>query len=111
MTAVVEARRCPQCGALLAGAATVEDLCSTCLLSQALSQDEIPTEAAFDPRREAGSGAAVRLGARARTLSPVGTGLVAPTWAMPVELLRQAARRLRVAAFGGRPSRSPSPSG
>ena len=49
MTAVVEARRCPQCGALLAGAAAVEDLCSTCLLSQALSQDEVPTEAAFDP--------------------------------------------------------------
>ena len=30
----------------------------------------------------------------------MGTGPVAPTWAMPVELLRQASRRLRLAAVG-----------
>ena len=41
---------CPQCGAVLAGAAAVEDLCSACLLSLALSQDAIPTEVASDPR-------------------------------------------------------------
>jgi serine/threonine-protein kinase len=69
----------------LAGAAAVEDLCSACLLSLALSQDAIPTEVVTgDPR----------------TLSPIGTGVVAPAWAMPAELLRQAARRLRLAAIG-----------
>jgi len=91
--------RCPQCGALLAGAAAVEDLCSTCLLSQALSQDEVPTETASGPLRGSGDGTS-RPASRPRTLSPVGSGLVAPAWAMPAELLRQAAQRLRLAAIG-----------
>jgi serine/threonine-protein kinase len=83
----------------LSGAAAVEDLCSACLLSLALSQEAIPTEAQSDPAREtAGRGA--RPGRRPRTLSPIGTGVVAPSWAMPAELLRHAARRLRVAAAG-----------
>jgi serine/threonine-protein kinase len=34
------------------------------------------------------------------TLTPIGTGIVAPAWAMPAELLRQAAQRLRLAAIG-----------
>jgi serine/threonine-protein kinase len=84
----------------LAGAAAVEDICSACLLSLALSQDAIPTEAlAGDPPRAA-SGRGARTGRPGRTLSPIGTGVVAPAWAMPAELLRQAARRLRLAAFG-----------
>jgi serine/threonine-protein kinase len=91
--------RCPQCGALLAGAAAVEDLCSTCLLSQALSQDEIPTETATSPLSGSGAGSS-RPASRPRTLSPMGAGLVAPAWAMPVELLRQAAQRLRLADIG-----------
>ena len=39
-------------------------------------------------------------GVPGRTLSPIGTGVVAPVWAMPADLLRQAARRLRLAAAG-----------
>ena len=64
--------RCPQCGALLAGAAAVEDLCSTCLLSQALSQDEVPTETVSGPLRGSGAGSS-RPASRPRTLSPDGS--------------------------------------
>jgi serine/threonine protein kinase len=81
---------CPQCGTRLAGASSVEGLCSACLLSLAL-QDE---------RRAAPTPAASRARARPRELQPVGTGVVAPTWAVPAELLRQASRRIRVAAVG-----------
>ncbi|HET7291401.1 MAG TPA: serine/threonine-protein kinase [Vicinamibacteria bacterium] len=35
-----------------------------------------------------------------RTLQPIGSGVVAPLWAMPAELVRQASRRLRIAALG-----------
>jgi serine/threonine-protein kinase len=100
MTAPGSARRCPQCGTLLAGAATVEDLCSACLLALALSQDAIPTEAAALPEGGTGTRPESRPGGRPRTLSPIGTGVVAPAWAMPAELLRQAAQRLRLAAVG-----------
>jgi len=99
MTTVAEPRRCPQCGAVLGGALAVEDLCSTCLLSLALSQDDVPTEPAAIPLSGPGSGSS-RPATRPRTLSPVGSGLVAPAWAMPAELLRQAAQRLRLAAIG-----------
>jgi eukaryotic-like serine/threonine-protein kinase len=99
MTASAGARACPQCGAALTGAGAVEDLCSACLLSMALSQDAIPTEVQSDPARET-SGRGARPSTRPRTLTPIGTGVVAPAWAMPAELLRQAARRLRLAAAG-----------
>jgi serine/threonine-protein kinase len=90
---------CPRCGARLTGSGSVEELCSTCLLSLAISQDEVPTEDAFDPLAPPGVASASRGSSIPRTLRPVGTGLAAPTWAMPAELLRQAARRLRLAAF------------
>jgi serine/threonine-protein kinase len=35
-----------------------------------------------------------------RTLSPVDTGIVAPVWAMPADLFRQASQRLRLVALG-----------
>jgi serine/threonine-protein kinase len=101
MTGSATSRACPQCGTVLTGAATVEDLCSACLLSLALSQDAIPTEVASGPPSGAASGGrSAHPGAPGRTLSPIGTGVVAPAWAMPAELLRQAARRLRLAAAG-----------
>jgi serine/threonine-protein kinase len=92
--------RCPQCGAVLTGAGAVEDLCSACLLSLALTQDAVATE--VGPAREGGTPTPIASGpgSRARTLSPIGAGIVAPAWAMPAELLRQAARRLRLAAIG-----------
>jgi hypothetical protein len=96
----MSSRACPQCGAVLAGAATVEDLCSACLLSLALSQDAIPTEVASDRQPGVAARHGKHPGGPGRTLSPIGTGVVAPAWAMPAELLRQAARRLRLAAFG-----------
>jgi len=99
MTVAADPRRCPQCGTALGGAAVVEDLCSTCLLSLALSQEDVPTEPAIGPVDGSGAGSS-RPATRPRTLSPVGAGLVAPAWAMPAELLRQAAQRLRLAAIG-----------
>jgi hypothetical protein len=99
MTGPAGSRQCPQCGTALIGASSVEELCAACLLSLALSQDAIPTEAISDPAR-ATAGRGARPGTRPRTLSPIGTGVVAPAWAMPAELLRQAARRLRLAAVG-----------
>jgi serine/threonine-protein kinase len=76
----------------------VEGLCSACLLSLALSEEGGATEATPLPRPTA-EAVGARVG-RQRTLSPVATGVVAPAWAMPAELLRQAARRLRLAALG-----------
>lgn len=85
---------CPQCGTHLAGASAVEGLCSACLLSVGLQggQDDRPPSPA--PAR------GLRATVPPRELHPVGAGIVAPNWAMPVELLRQASRRLRVAAVG-----------
>jgi hypothetical protein len=87
------AKTCPHCGASLAGASAVEGLCSACLLSLALSEgrDEAPA-AALPP-----SGGSTR---RPREIHPAGAGVVAPAWAMPAELLRQASQRLRLAAVG-----------
>jgi serine/threonine-protein kinase len=68
------------------------------LLSLGLPRANAATEAAPIP-----PGTAEAVGARVgrqRTLTPVDTGVVAPAWAMPAELLRQAARRLRLAALG-----------
>jgi eukaryotic-like serine/threonine-protein kinase len=91
---------CPRCGARLSGAGSVDELCSTCLLSLALSQDEVPTEDAFDPLSPSPPSGAGRSASVPRTLTPLGTGIVTPAWAMPAELLRQAAQRLRLAAIG-----------
>jgi serine/threonine-protein kinase len=73
-------------------------LCAPCLLSAALSQNAAATEARATPD----PGASHPRGPRraASTLAPIGTGIVAPAWAMPAELLRQAAQRLRLAAIG-----------
>ena len=94
----------------------VEGVCSGCLLGLALgrrppsrrSEDGGPARASADlaratsrwPQRGRGAGSRGRL-------QPLAAGLAEPLVAMPVELLRQAARRLRVAAFGvgARPSR------
>jgi eukaryotic-like serine/threonine-protein kinase len=92
------AKKCPQCGTLLRGASAVEGLCSACLLSLGLSEEEASAEATPPPPRTA-EAVGARVG-RPRTLRPVDTGVVAPAWAMPAELLRQAARRLRLAAMG-----------
>jgi serine/threonine-protein kinase len=76
----------------------VEGLCSACLLSLGLPREEEATADAPAFGRDAPA-----VGGRAgrpRTLSPADTGVVAPAWAMPAELLRQAARRLRLAALG-----------
>jgi serine/threonine-protein kinase len=72
------------CGTALVGSGSVEGLCACCLLSLAL-KEAVPT-----PKPTAGP----------RTLEPLGTGVAAPLWAMPAELLRQAARRLALASFG-----------
>ena len=87
-------KTCPQCGTHLAGASAVEGLCSACLLSVGLQhgQDDRPPS----PVPSRGTPATVP----PRELHPMGAGIVAPNWAMPVELLRQASRRLRVAAVG-----------
>ena len=103
--------RCPQCGTSLAGAGTVEGVCSGCLLSLALNPappDPGPEEhppfpsARLPPEspRERPSSPAARVAGSPGLLRPLAAGLAEPFVAMPVELLRQAARRLRVAAFG-----------
>ncbi len=98
---------CPVCGTLLPGSGSVEGLCSGCLLLTVLREPEAePAEpgneknatprdhgrAEWDQGRDE-----VR---RPRTLEPIGAGIAGPSWAMPAELLRQAARRLALAAFG-----------
>ena len=88
---------CPQCGTLLHGASVVEGLCRACLLELALLPDEAETEAQREPERVILQPRS-RPG-RPRTLSPVDSGVVAANWAMPAELLRQASRRLRLAAI------------
>ena len=97
--------RCPQCGATLAGTGSIEGLCSGCLLSlgvRGAGQDPDP-DSPSDPGPGTGrdrSRAAPHGRARRGLLEPVGAGVAAPKWAMPVELLRQASRRLGPASFG-----------
>jgi serine/threonine protein kinase len=83
-----EVTACPRCGARLRGASAVEGLCSACLLTTALG--------------EGGTGATPPRPARRPPLElrPADAGVVAPTWAMPAELLRQASHRLRLAGVG-----------
>src|SRR5262245_20278427 len=95
-------QRCHECGTLLVGAGTAAGLCSVCLVSSA-------TTTARPARLPAGirspgnaGGGPLRFseGLLHRTLQPIGAGEVSALWAMPAELMRQASRRLRVAAFG-----------
>ncbi len=104
VTSPAAARACPQCGTALTGAGSVEGLCAACLLSlgAVAGRDRHRGErsvARGRPTRGRRAGPGVRC-------SPIGTGIVAPAWAMPAELLRQAAQRLRLAASV---SRWPSP--
>jgi eukaryotic-like serine/threonine-protein kinase len=81
---------CPECGTPLVGAACVDGLCSACLLSSALrGTEEVETPPAL-PGPDA----------RPRELGAAPAGGVAPAWAMPAELLRQASHRLRLAGIG-----------
>jgi len=92
-------RSCPHCGTSLVGASAVDDLCSACLLTLGLADERHGAGATSvaTPASPARPGATA---SRPGTLAPVGTGISAPAWAMPAELLRQAARRLRLAAIG-----------
>ena len=92
------AKTCPQCGTLLGGASAVEGLCSACLLSLGLSDASERTEAT--PPARANLGPSADRVQTPRTLTPVGSGIVGPVWAMPAELFRQASQRLRLVALG-----------
>jgi serine/threonine protein kinase len=100
---VNEDDRCSRCGTLVTGPGTVDGVCSGCLLSLGLrGAGEDPGAA---PASGSGPGSGVpRSEPRARppraTLHAVGSGVAPATWAMPVELLRQASRRLALASFG-----------
>ena len=97
---------CPTCGAGLAGLSAVEGLCSACLVSLALADappavpPKVPPRVTPDAPTPASQPRPSRVGSAPRKLHPVGSGVVAPIWAMPAELLRQASRRLRLAAVG-----------
>ncbi len=80
-------RRCPECGTVASGSGSVEGLCSACLLGLGLDAEAKPSPRGNEAERP-------------RTLEPLGAGVAAPHWAMPAELLRQAARRLALAAIG-----------
>ena len=80
---------CPECGTPLAGASTVEGLCSACLLSAVLRGGESGGSAG-PPRPSLPH-------SRPRELRPAHAGVAAPAWAMPAELVRQASHRLRLA--------------
>lgn len=90
--------KCPQCGTAVERGTAIEGLCSTCLLSLGLSHPEVGPEPV--PPRRTTEHTFARGGAATRRLSPVDTGVMAPVWAMPAELMRQASRRLRLAAVG-----------
>jgi len=97
---VSDTQRCPRCETVLTATGSVEGLCSGCLLTLGLrGAGEEP-----DPRRPERRGAARAAGPRVLeerdTLHPVDSGAVPPRWAMPAELMRQASRRLALAAFG-----------
>jgi eukaryotic-like serine/threonine-protein kinase len=97
---------CHTCGTVLAGSGSVEGLCSGCLLLVALRDPETGADAAAPSAPTPGSSArrepsmVSSSGRRPSTLEPMGLGIAAPHWTMPADLLRQAARRLAVAAFG-----------
>lgn len=93
--------RCPQCGTVLGGTASVDGVCSACLLALGLDGPGEPPEPspAGGGGSDAGPSTPHRV-LRRGTLRPVGGGVAGPSWAMPVELLRQASRRLGMASFG-----------
>ncbi len=96
---------CQQCGTVLTGSGCVEGLCSGCLLLVALREPSAePPEsgaatATRPPRTDHGTRESNRETSGPRMLSPLASGVAAPAWTMPAELLRQAARRLALAAF------------
>jgi serine/threonine-protein kinase len=77
-----EAGVCNQCGTIGEAASDVEGLCSVCLLELGSSRGEAPADAATPHR----------------LLRPVERGEVGGGWAVPVQILREASRRLRLAA-------------
>jgi eukaryotic-like serine/threonine-protein kinase len=95
-------KSCHECGTVLTGSGIVEGLCSGCLLLSGLRDPA--SEAAEGAQKVSGDAIADREAGRAasrpRTIEPMGSGIAAPHWTMPADLLRQAARRLAVAAFG-----------
>ncbi len=94
--------QCPQCGTHLVGAGVVEGICSGCLLSlgTAATTKSGSPPAARSAEHAGGSPLRFRRRFLQRTLEPIGSGAVAPFWAMPAELMRQASRRLWIAALG-----------
>jgi hypothetical protein len=97
---------CQECGTVLAGSGCVEGLCSGCLLLVALREPGPEPAESSEPTRTRAPAPDVRTSeskhetSRPRMLSPLASGVAAPAWTMPAELLRQAARRLGVASFG-----------
>ena len=91
---------------MTSGTGTVEGICTGCLLILGLrGAGEEPAAPIPPPRVEGRESPPPRspwgsFGSGKRTLQPVGSGVAAPAWAMPAELLRQASKRLRFAAFG-----------
>jgi hypothetical protein len=90
---------CPHCGRPVDRSSSVEGLCSACLLALGLTAERGGSPGGPEPG-EASGRTPERFGPRGRSLSPAATSVVAPVWAMPAELLRQASRRLRLAAMG-----------
>ena len=92
------AKICPQCGTApgrgLRGRGPV--LGVPAVARRCEDGPEATSAAVPRPRARDASGR----GPGARAPARSGRGVVAPTWAMPAELLRQAARRLRLAAVG-----------
>jgi eukaryotic-like serine/threonine-protein kinase len=95
---------CQQCGTVLVGSGCVDGLCSGCLLLIVLrdpglepSADDTPVQ---PPRPNVPPRNTPRPAPPPRNITPIASGVAAPTWTMPAELLRQAARRLAVAAIG-----------
>jgi len=89
---------CPQCGTRREGDSSAEGLCPVCLLTLAIEPS--PAEAPPPPPRPRPPSRPFNRSVGGSILRPADSGVVAPAWAMPAELLRQAARRLRLAALG-----------
>jgi len=61
---------------------------------------DLPGRTEVTPAQQELSGASGGGTGRPGSLSPVDTGIVAPTWAMPAEVFQQASQRLRLVALG-----------
>jgi serine/threonine protein kinase len=97
---VSDPTRCPECGVPTAGTGSVDGLCSSCLLRLGLGGAGEERATRLPESEKATPPVGSPLPGGRETLHPLGTGALAPLWAMPAELLRQAARRLALAAFG-----------